>query len=765
MADFTLTFNATQGATLSISGFTFTKSLLDDKVYICDDPTVRNTLTDDFSTRFSTTLVSVENIPTTITSIRASTFQNCSVLSTVIFASGSNLDNIKSTAFQNCSSLTSIIIPATVTSIEVGAFSICTSLTSITIPATVTSIESAVFISCTQLTSVTFASGSNLTIIADTAFQFCTSLTSITIPATVTMIGNQAFQNCYALTSITIPASVTTFGTDAFAGIPTTISQPPQTPATLYYGSQAVKDHFYITPPPSSDYYGFGDTIKYINDEPLLPFTLTFNATQGATLSISGFTFTKDPLLDTVYICDDPTVRNTLTDDFSLNYRTTLISVENIPANVIIIGSSAFYNCTFLTSVDLASVTTIDNNAFDTCTSLTSVTLTSGLLTIGILAFNSSGLTSVTIPSTVTTIDDGAFINCRSLTSITVDTNNSVYSNYNNDGVLYNKNITTLLQYPIGNIATSFVIPTGVTNIAYAAFVVSNLTSITIPNSVISIGNLSFANNTSLLSISIPASVTSIGNSTFYNCSSLRNITIPNSNVTFGSTDFDGIPTSPPQTLQDAATLYTSPLDELKNPVYAYFKQNFIDGVNQINYTDNGPPPIPMVCFLKDSKILTKQGYRPIQDLRKGDLIKTIKHGYLPIDMIGYREIYNPICEERIKDKLYVCTYKEYSEIFEDLVITGCHSILVENYTTQEQLDKSTEVNGGIFETDGKWRLPACVDERARPYEKEGTHTIYHLALENEDYFMNYGIYANGLVVETCSKRYLKELSNMTIHF
>ena len=62
MADFTLTFNATQGATLSISGFTFTKSLLDDKVYICDDPTVRNTLTDDFSTRFSTTLVSVENV-------------------------------------------------------------------------------------------------------------------------------------------------------------------------------------------------------------------------------------------------------------------------------------------------------------------------------------------------------------------------------------------------------------------------------------------------------------------------------------------------------------------------------------------------------------------------------------------------------------------------------------------------------------------------------------------------------------------------------
>ena len=181
-------------------------------------------------------------------------------------------------------------------------------------------------------------------------------------------------------------------------------------------------------------------------------------------------------------------------------------------------------------------------------------------------------------------------------------------------------------------------------------------------------------------------------------------------------------------------------------------------------YTYYDPlPPIPMVCFLEDSKILTKQGYRPIQDLRKGDLIKTIKHGYVPIDMIGYREIFNPICEERIKDKLYVCSNKEYPEIFEDLVITGCHAILVDDYKDQQQDEKSVEVLGGLYLTDYKYRLPACVDERAKPYEKEGVHTIYHLALENDDYFMNYGIYANGLVVETCSKRYLKELSNMTL--
>ena len=143
--------------------------------------------------------------------------------------------------------------------------------------------------------------------------------------------------------------------------------------------------------------------------------------------------------------------------------------------------------------------------------------------------------------------------------------------------------------------------------------------------------------------------------------------------------------------------------------------------------------------------------------------MKTLLHGYKPIDMIGKREIYHPAINERIKDQLYQCSH---SEVFEPLIITGCHSILVENSTTvvnAEQIEKVKEVNGGIYLTDGKLRLPACVDERASVYEIPGTYTIYHLALEHDDYFMNYGIYANGLLVESCSKRYLSELSNMSL--
>ena len=59
--------------------------------------------------------------------------------------------------------------------------------------------------------------------------------------------------------------------------------------------------------------------------------------------------------------------------------------------------------------------------------------------------------------------------------------------------------------------------------------------------------------------------------------------------------------------------------------------------------------------------------------------------------------------------------------------------------------------------------MPACVDDKTIPYDKEGYFTIYHIALDNDNYFGNYGVYANGLLVETCSKRYLKEISKMTL--
>jgi DNA-binding beta-propeller fold protein YncE len=217
--------------------------------------------------------------------------------------------------------------------------------------------------------------------------------------------------------------------------------------------------------------------------------------------------------------------------------------------------------------------------------------------------------------------------------------------------------------------------------------------------------------------------------------------------------------------LTDYNTSWASTGQGLSGPTGLTINGNYLYVYNfdilNISQLSLSTPPFP--CFKEDTQILTDQGYKPIQELRKSDLIKTLLHGFKPIEMIGKRELNHLATKERIKDQLYLCSKTEFPEVFEDLIITGCHSILVDNFINEEQKQKVIEINGRIFVTDKKYRLPACVDQRTSVYNIPGNYTIYHLALENDDYYMNYGIYANGLLVETCSKRYLKELSNMEL--
>ena len=173
-----------------------------------------------------------------------------------------------------------------------------------------------------------------------------------------------------------------------------------------------------------------------------------------------------------------------------------------------------------------------------------------------------------------------------------------------------------------------------------------------------------------------------------------------------------------------------------------------------------------VLCFKEGSKILCfvdgKEEYLPVETLKPGSFVKTYAHGYKAIESIGSSKIYNPAHTLRGKNRLYVCKKANYPELTEDLVITGCHSILVDSIDKKQE-DEIKELAGDIYVTDKKYRLMACLDDRAEPYTEEGVHNIWHFALANKDYYMNYGVYANGLLVETTSRRMMKELSGMEL--
>ncbi|MGP8200174.1 MAG: leucine-rich repeat domain-containing protein [Limisphaerales bacterium] len=133
-------------------------------------------------------------------------------------------------------------------------------------------------------------------------------------------------------------------------------------------------------------------------------------------------------------------------------------------------------------------------------------------------------LTSLAIPGTVTNIGGEVFMDCVNLTMITVDASSSFYAS-SPDGVVFDKSRTTLVQYPPGDGAGSYAIPSGVTNIVGGAFMdCISLTNITIPNSINSIGNSSFEDCDSLVSVTVPNTVTNIGDYAFAECDNLASV-------------------------------------------------------------------------------------------------------------------------------------------------------------------------------------------------------------------------------------------------
>jgi len=172
-------------------------------------------------------------------------------------------------------------------------------------------------------------------------------------------------------------------------------------------------------------------------------------------------------------------------------------------------------------------------------------------------------------------------------------------------------------------------------------------------------------------------------------------------------------------------------------------------------------------CFLEGSSILclvdNEEKYVPIQDMRKGTLVKTLEHGYRKLELIGRKKFINSGSKERGEQQLYVCSKEKYPELTEDLVLTGDHSILVKSIT-DEQRKRMTEILGEIFVTENNYRLLTFLDDRAEPWSSKGEHMIWHFALESDNIYVNFGVYANGgLKVESSPIRFIRDKAFMEL--
>ena len=407
-------------------------------------------------------------------------------------------------AFRGCSGLTSIEIPNSVTSIGGGAFQNCSGLTSVEIPNSVTSI-------------------------GDWAFSDCSGLTSILIPNSITSIGGGEFAGCTGLTSITIPNSVTSIGSSAFSGCTGLTSIVVDGNNTKYDSRKNC--NAIIETETNTLVFGCKNTV--------IPDEIT---------SIGDYAFENCDCLTSIEIPNSVTSIG----DYAFCGCTGLTSIE-IPNSVTSIGDYAFCGCTVLTSIEIpSSVTSIGDYAFKYCSGLTSVEIPNSVTSIGEQAFRGcTGLTSITIPNSVTSIGDYAFENCTELKTV-YNFSNLTFSKGSSEYGYVAYYATKVINAPNAVIDSNFIwckLNGANTLACYLGevaeltlpadyngenYVIGNdalngctrLTSITIPNSVTSIGERVFFYCTGLTSITIPNSVTSIGNYAFNGCTSLKELRI-----------------------------------------------------------------------------------------------------------------------------------------------------------------------------------------------------------------------------------------------
>lgn len=419
-------------------------------------------------------------IPDSMKYIGESAFYGCGIAEIII---PNSIEKIGSSAFEGCGQLINIVIPNSVTEIGDFAFSRCSNLANLDIPSSVADIGKYAFSDCVNLKRLTLPM--NLTHINVGTFYGCSTLTNILIPDSMTCIGSFAFDGCTSLTEIVIPLSVKEIEDGAFEGCVNLKKVTNNSLLDITIGS--------VT----------NGKVAYYADEVL------GNSVGGYHFRV----FNGIPYL-THYNGEE----------------TSLIFPSNYKGERYRIASSAFSKCSTIVAITIpASVTHIGNSAFSGCENLADINLSIGVEFIGELAFwGCKNLSSIEIPNSVTTIGRNAFWGCSNLESVTIGeglklVNKGAFGNCYNIKEFKGKYLDgyslviadTLIQFAGKSTITEYTIPQNIKYIEERAFNGCNLTHITLPEGLVSIGDYAFQSTYSLSTISFPTTLSHIGTLAF----------------------------------------------------------------------------------------------------------------------------------------------------------------------------------------------------------------------------------------------------------